>query len=119
NIAAPFDIEVSLAADPPGAAKLPGSVIVPAGSNRADFTISTSPSKSTPSERDTLVTVHGSYGVTKSDSFTVLASLSFDRIVDRVVEREREFVKTMKGMHPLAETYIQSLHENKDQNVEP
>ena len=119
NIAAPFDIEVSLAADPPGAVKLPGSVIVPAGSNSANFTISTQPSKSTSSERDTLVTVHGSYGVTKSDSFTVLAPLSFDRTIDRVVEREREFVKTMKGMHPLAETYIQSLHDNKDRNVEP
>ena len=40
NMAAPFDIEVSLAGDPPGAAKLPGSVIVPAGSNSANFTIS-------------------------------------------------------------------------------
>ncbi len=119
NMAAPFDIEVSLAADPPGAVQLPGSVIVPAGSTSADFTISTLPSKSTPSERDALVTVHGSYGVTRSDSFAVLAPLAFDRMIDRVVEREHEFVKTMKGMHPLAETYIQSLREDKDHDVEP
>src|ERR1700678_3900455 len=45
--------------------------------------------------------------------------LSFDQPVDRVVERERGFVVTMKRMHPLAETYIQNLHEDSDHNVEP
>ncbi|MGA8733150.1 MAG: M48 family metalloprotease [Terriglobales bacterium] len=45
--------------------------------------------------------------------------LSFDQTVDRVVERERGFVATMKRMHPLAETYIQNLHEDTDHNVEP
>jgi len=45
--------------------------------------------------------------------------LSFDQTVDRVVEREREFVATMKRMHPLAETYIQNLHEDADHNIEP
>jgi len=119
NMAAPFDIEVSLTADPPGAAKLPASVIVPAGSNSANFTISTLLSKSTASGSDILVAVHGNYGVTKSDSFTVLATQGFDRTVDRVVERERRFVETMKGLHPLAETYIQNLREDKDHNVEP
>ena len=119
NMAAPFDIAVSLAADPVGAAKLPASVIVPAGSSSANFTISTLLSKSTATSSDTLVTIHGNYGVTKSESFTVLASLPFDQIVDRVVERERRFVETMKGMHPLAETYIQNLREDKDHNLEP
>ncbi|MGO9648742.1 MAG: M48 family metalloprotease [Terriglobales bacterium] len=47
------------------------------------------------------------------------ATLSFDQTVDRVVERERKFVETMKRMHPLAETYIQNLHEDSDHNVEP
>jgi len=46
-------------------------------------------------------------------------ALSFDQTVDRVVERERGFVVTMKRMHPLAETYIQNLHEDNDHNVEP
>lgn len=46
-------------------------------------------------------------------------SLSFDQTVDRVVERERGFVATVKRMHPLAETYIQNLHEDSDHNVEP
>ena len=44
---------------------------------------------------------------------------SFDQTVDRVVERERGFVVTMKRMHPLAETYIQNLHEDNDHNAEP
>lgn len=47
------------------------------------------------------------------------SALSFDQTVDRVVERERGFVTTMKRMHPLAETYIQNLHEDADHNVEP
>jgi len=47
------------------------------------------------------------------------ASLSFDQTVDRVVEREHKFVETMKRLHPLAETYIQNLHEDSDHNVEP
>jgi hypothetical protein len=47
------------------------------------------------------------------------ATLSFDQTVDRVVEREHKFVETMRRMHPLAETYIQNLHEDNDHNVEP
>src|ERR1700685_1065519 len=47
------------------------------------------------------------------------STLSFDQTVDRVVEREPGFVVTMKRMHPLAETYIQNLHEDSDHNVEP
>jgi Peptidase family M48 len=46
-------------------------------------------------------------------------ALSFDQTVDRVVERERGFVVTIKRMHPLAETYIQNLHEDNDHNVGP
>jgi Peptidase family M48 len=45
--------------------------------------------------------------------------LSFDQTIDRVVAREREFVATMKGMHPLAETYIQNLREDHSHEVEP
>jgi hypothetical protein len=46
-------------------------------------------------------------------------ALSFDQTVDRVIERERGFVVTMKRMHPLAETYIQNLREDNDHNVNP
>jgi hypothetical protein len=46
------------------------------------------------------------------------SALSFDQTVDRVVERERGFVVTMKRMHPLAETYIQNLREDNDHDVE-
>lgn len=45
--------------------------------------------------------------------------LSFDQTVDRVIARERKFVATMKGMQPLAETYIQNLREDQDHQVEP
>jgi Peptidase family M48 len=47
------------------------------------------------------------------------SALSFDQTVDRVVARERGFVVTMKRMHPLAETYIQNLHDDKEHNAAP
>ncbi len=47
------------------------------------------------------------------------SGISFDQTVDRVVERERKFVATMKEMHPLAETYIQNLRQDQDREVEP
>jgi Peptidase family M48 len=45
--------------------------------------------------------------------------LSLDQTVDRVVERERKFAATMKAMHPLAETYIQTLRQGQDHEAEP
>jgi Peptidase family M48 len=119
NMAAPSDIEVSLNADPSAVAKVPASVKVPAGSTSATFVISTLLSKRAVVGSDTTVTIYGNYGVTKKASFTALAPVSFDQMVDRVVERERSFLTTMKRMHPLAETYIQNLHEEKDHNITP
>jgi len=118
NSAAPYDVEVSLAADPASVAKLPASVTVPAGSNNASFAINTVRSTAM-GAGDAVITVYGNYGVTKSGSFTVVPPVSFAQIIDRVVERERTFVSTMKSMHPLAETYIQDLHEDKNHNVQP
>jgi len=118
NAAAPFDVEVSLAADPSNAAKVPANVTIPAGSTSATFAISTLLSKNLMGN-DSKITVYGNYGTTKNASFTALAPMSFDQTVDRVIARERAFVATMKRMHPLAETYIQNLHEDKDHNVAP
>lgn len=50
---------------------------------------------------------------------TESAQLSFDQTVDRMVDREHKFVATMRDMHPLAETYIQKLHQGQDHEVEP
>ena len=119
NMVAPFDVEVSLAADPVNAAKLPSSVTVPAGSKTVSFTVNTPLSKTAVSGSDTVVTVYGNYVVTRSGAFTVLAPVSFDKMIDRVVERERTFVAAMKHLHPLAETYIQNLQENAVHNIEP
>jgi peptidase M48-like protein len=54
-----------------------------------------------------------------ADNQKPTVALSFDQTIDRVVARERGFVVTMKRMHPLAETYIQNLHEDNDHNVNP
>jgi len=39
---------------------------------------------------------------------------SFDQVIDRAVEREHFFVAQMKQLHPLVETYLQNLKEDKD-----
>lgn len=119
NMPAPVDVEVSLAADPSSAAKLPPRVVVPAGATSATFLISTALPKLARGEGDANVTIYGNYGVTQHASFQSLAPVSFGQTVDRLVERERAFVASMKRMHPLAETYIQNLHEEKDHKVAP
>jgi len=44
----------------------------------------------------------------------VAAAATFDQVVDRAVEREHFFVAQMKTLHPLVETYLQNLKEDKD-----
>ncbi|MGA2354543.1 MAG: M48 family metalloprotease [Terriglobales bacterium] len=39
---------------------------------------------------------------------------SFDQMIDRTIEREHFFMAQMKQLHPLVETYIQNLKEDKD-----
>ena len=54
-----------------------------------------------------------------ADTPRLASPLTFDQTIDRVVERERAFDARMKSLHPLAETYIQNLHEDGDHNVQP
>src|SRR5580658_1271563 len=42
------------------------------------------------------------------------AASSFDQVVDRAIEREHFFMAQMKQLHPLVETYLQNLREDKD-----
>jgi len=42
------------------------------------------------------------------------ASSSFDQVVDRSVEREHFFMAQMKQLHPLVETYLQNLKDDKE-----
>jgi hypothetical protein len=42
------------------------------------------------------------------------AASSFDQVIDRAVEREHFFMAQMKQLHPLVETYLQNLKEDKD-----
>ncbi len=112
NMAAPGDgVAVSLAADPAGAAVVPASVKVPAGATSATFEVSAN----TP----TAVTIYGNYGVTKSESLSVVPRMSIDQMVDRVIERERAVVEQMQHLHPIAETYIQNLKTDHDSLVVP
>ena len=45
------------------------------------------------------------------------AAASFDQVVDRMIEREHFFVAQMKQLHPLVETYLQNLKEDKELNA--
>jgi hypothetical protein len=42
------------------------------------------------------------------------AATSFDQVVDRAIEREHFFMAQMKQLHPLVETYLQNLKQDKD-----
>jgi len=42
------------------------------------------------------------------------AAASFDQVIDRAVEREHFFMAQMRQLHPLVETYLQNLKEDKD-----
>jgi Peptidase family M48 len=42
------------------------------------------------------------------------AATSFDQVIDRAIEREHLFMAQMKQLHPLVETYLQNLKQDKD-----
>lgn len=119
NVTAPHDVEVSLAADPFIGATVPPSVTVSAGRTSATFPIVTPLSKLAVGGEDSVVEIYANYGVTRHTTLTVLAPVSFDRMVDRVIAREHSFVDNIKHLHPLAETYIQNMQEDKLHNVRP
>src|SRR6266478_2979044 len=48
---------------------------------------------------------------------TTTAAASFDQVIDRAVVREHFFIAQMKQLHPLVETYLQNLKEDKDLNA--
>jgi hypothetical protein len=119
NVPAPFDLEVSLAVDPPSGAKAPSSVTVKAGETSVAFPVTTPVSKMLVGGADNLVSIYGNYGVTKHVDLAILAPVSFDRMVDRVIQREHAFVDNIKRLHPLAETYIQNMQEDRERAVVP
>src|SRR5690242_7808657 len=61
---------------------------------------------------------------TSADSSSSLSAVpapptAFDQVVDRVIEREHFFVAQMRHLHPLVETYIQDLKNDKDVTEAP
>src|SRR5271166_5646510 len=44
----------------------------------------------------------------------VVSANSFDQVIDRAVEREHFFMAQMKHLHPLVETYLQNLKQDKE-----
>jgi len=58
-------------------------------------------------------------GLVSTGAMAETGGLSLDEALDRVVEREHQFVATMKGLHPLAETYVQEYRRRTDREAEP
>jgi hypothetical protein len=44
----------------------------------------------------------------------ITAANSFDQVIDRAIEREHFFMAQMKQLHPLVETYLQNLKQDKE-----
>jgi hypothetical protein len=42
------------------------------------------------------------------------SAASFDAVIDRAIEREHLFIAEMKHLHPLVETYLQNLKQDKE-----
>src|SRR5439155_16303879 len=68
---------------------------------------------------DAVVRIYANYEVTKHAEFTVLAPVGFDNMVERVIQREQLLIETLSRMHPLIETYIQNIREDKLHSVNP
>jgi hypothetical protein len=47
------------------------------------------------------------------------SAVSFNDVIDRIVEREHLFLAQMRHMHPMVETYLQDLKNDKDGNAYP
>lgn len=105
-------IEVSLAADPVTAAAVPSTMIVPEGTNMATVVIGANPLATEGS-------IYANYGETKSGVIPIPAPVDYEMIIEKVIANEHNFVATMKNVHPLIETYVQNLHENKAHEVGP
>ena len=45
------------------------------------------------------------------------AAASLDQVIDRSIEREHFFLAQMKQLHPLVETYLQNLRQDKELNA--
>lgn len=45
---------------------------------------------------------------------TPAPAVTFDQVVDRAIQREHFFVAQMKHLHPMVETYIQNLKDDKE-----
>src|SRR3979490_2394856 len=45
---------------------------------------------------------------------SIAAANSFDQVIDPSIEREHFFMAQMKQLHPLVETYLQNLKQDKE-----
>jgi len=56
---------------------------------------------------------------TQNPSSVPQSALTFNDVLDRVVQREHLFMAQMRHMHPMIETYLQDLHSDSSGNSTP
>jgi hypothetical protein len=69
NAVTPYDIEVSLASDPPNLVTMPRTVTIPAGGDSAVFVVDSS--KTAVRARDTAVEIYANYNATRHTSLMI------------------------------------------------
>jgi hypothetical protein len=71
--------------------------------------VQTSPTQAAPSQQEPQLSSRDA-----ASEQAIATASSFDQVIDRTVEREHFFMAQMQQLHPLVETYIQNLREDKD-----
>jgi Peptidase family M48 len=61
----------------------------------------------------------GPAATSSQSSAPAVAPGSFDQVLDRIMEREHFFTAQMRHLHPLVETYIQNLKDDRAAGVVP
>ena len=104
---------IGLAADPLNSSTVPSKLTVPEGQTEISFLAGRNP----------LATdgkIYANFGATKSVFLPIPPPVTYDDIIVKMVANEQGFVKMMRKVHPLIETYIQNLHEDpKTHDVTP
>src|SRR5437868_2575492 len=106
----------SQAAGAPGATASQPADTQPAGANPTPASPATDAPAVTPANSDGASHVHKNVPaeLQVQPATGPLPPATFSQVVDRMVEREHFFIAQMKHMHPLVETYIQNMKNDKE-----
>lgn len=103
---------VTLAAEPINSSTVPSEIKVLEGLKEATASAGRNPLAKAGM-------IYANYVVTKSAPLPIPPPISWDETIAKVIANEHSFMVNMKMVHPLVETYIQNLHEDKVHEIAP